>query len=57
MTEGYYWVVRGKEEPEVWFYHEGTPCGWFAPTEDKSLQHNDFLKMGYKVISGSLSFE
>lgn len=52
MKKGYYCVVRGNEESEVWFYHEGTPCGWFTPTEDNPLKHNDFLKMGFPVISG-----
>ncbi|WP_297202882.1 hypothetical protein [uncultured Pluralibacter sp.] len=55
MKEGYYWVVRGNEEPEVWFFHEGTPCGWFAPTRDTPVEHQRFLEMGYTVISNPLN--
>ncbi|MGK3131576.1 hypothetical protein ACCW76_20555 [Pantoea sp. C8B4] len=54
MKEGYYWLKRGSDEPEIWFYSECQPEGWIKPQHDKPVSLTKLTHDGYRIISKRL---
>ncbi|KAF0857485.1 MULTISPECIES: hypothetical protein [Pantoea] len=55
MQEGFYWVQRGAEQPEVWFFSTSGEGAWFEPTKNDAISKQRFAEQGYRTISEKLS--
>lgn len=55
MQEGFYWVQRGDEAPEIWFFSIREDGAWFEPTKNDAISQQRFAEQGYRAISEKLS--